>query len=792
MLALNRLAVRRSLLRLQSFSTAHVLCQKKTDFLPPLHPPKDTSKRRILILSPEETKDKIISKFVDDLGRSVRRKSMPKHISQLVEGNVYDKSWDSAKGSVEDNINHFKPKGHLISSFQAHSLIESLVLSFKKDQLQAFVRQHDMPMPRKTKHQIAETIVKKIWKYKVTLRRRKFKKELLKREGQIIREETLSLSKFEIFLLLSQQGKLWKDVKSSLSEVQFAENKTQMVMRGSESQIENARILMSTHVDNCYREEVDLSSIKRLYEEKFGEFSVKDVGKFTEVYFTHLEGDKYELASLNPNQIKRIRRLFLWHLGYNLHKKELLQLPSAEDIADSAFLPYINDYSQSWKERGGPHYHLKSEYIPPASNSLKDELERFSEEKLSQLESQALATGHDYSEVNDRAMAKETYELLESIGLMEDDVVEKAEKPQQETPEQKATDKDAQTKDVSDTAAATTPVRKDLALSKQVRDAIYKELTDFLYRKSLKGVSNDQLEVPVFTVTLGTVLFGKNSPGEHVDLSVTVELLESRPRIFNTNVSLAFDHALSSTVTKQELGSLDEDPHVYSLQFKFTPSPFVEEFTDKSQRRSLEQQIQYPPVEMWVQLNAQSVPDLETLQVVTVEAENNSLVCCPHSASDLRVGCQITGRLLQDEAAEYKESEEAAESASASPSIDLDTLLLSPTSKYERFLGQPGIGEFLEKSELDFSGKKPTSIAPWIVLDVAGNKIRYDYVNTSYRRELTLETEGDVAVQLAVVDGGLLGGRRVETRFIGDYSAGVDRGNFEQLLDYTEEFLNKL
>lgn len=775
------------------------LCEKKQ---PTIIPKLPKSKRKILILSPEETKDKTLSRYVEQMGRSARKKNMPKHILQLVEGNVYDKPWENVAGAIEENIDQFKPSEHVISSFRAHSLIDTLVMSFKKDQLLAYVRSHDMPMPRKTKLQIADVIVRKIWKHKVPLKNKKYRKELRKRENQILKEEIIPMSKFEIFLLLSQQGKLWKDVKSTLSSVKFTPDKQLLKVVGSDSQIENAKILISSCVDNCYREEVDLSPLRKLYEEKYGTFSVKAVGKFTEVYFSHLEGDRYEWASLNPHQIKRIRRLFLWHLGYNLHQKEQLYLPSADIMAASCLLPYTNDYSVSWKERGLHYYKLKAEGMHAASELLKEDLERFSDESLSQMETKALRTGYDFKEVNDREMLKETYDLLESIGLLEEDLEAGGEKEAEEEIYQK----DVKTKEVesedevkSDDGEGTVStiqspmVSKDIKLSLEQRNQIYQQLTDFSFRKDLLGVLDSHLEEPVFTVTLGEVLFAKHVNGTRLGIeSPSVDSVESRPHIFNTNVTLAFDHALTSTITQDHSVSLDEDPHVYSLQFKFVPSPFVEEFGDQTLQRSLEDQMRYPPVEMWVQLNSQSVPDLETLQIVTVEAEKNALICLPNAASDMRIGSQITGRLLGEdgESAESETNLDSSLDSSLGSILELDSLLNATTSNYARFGIQKGVVEFLQKSELDFSGKKPTSIAPSIVLDINGQKVRYDYLNTSYRRELTLRGDNNVSVQLGVIDGGRLGGRRLEIRFIG--SAGIDRASFDQLVDYSEEFVNNL
>lgn len=745
--------------------------------------PQDPPKKRILILLPEETKDRTLSQYEENIGKTRRKLHVPQHIQKLVEDGIYETPTEEIDISMDKNIDLFKPAEQDITLYRAHYLVEALVTSFKKDHLLAYVRSHGMPMPRRNKHQIAEMIVGTIWRHKRRLMDKKGKRELMRSTSQILKEEYVSVTKFEIFMLLSQQGKLWKDVKSSLSSVKFSADKTKLRMVGSESQLQNARVLMSSRIDNCYREEVDLLSIRKLYEEKFGTFSVKTVGKFTEVYFTHLEGDKYELASLNPNQIKRIRRLFLWHLAYNLHLRKSLQKP--ENLEEISALPFSNDYTLSWKERGKLFFLLSRGNLG-ANSELKNELERFSEENLQRAE----LTGLDFSEVNEREMAKETYDLLESIGLLEDDL---------DIPKEQKTEEQE-----SENLERYNDKKEEITISEAGRTEIYQKLTDFTYTSQLPGLPKSQLEVPVFTTTLGQLLFESKENDNIVSTTPKPisELVDS-PYIFNTSIPLAYDHALTSTIRENSPANLDEDPHTYSLQMKFMPSPFVEEFGDEKLKRSLADQIKYPPVEMWVQLNSQSVPDLETLQVVTVEAENSHFVSFPSAKSDLRVTCQITGRVLEGEESEESESgnvkdreviddkvDESDHENSTNPKkIPISELLESTTSKYSRFSSQPGIIDFLEKSELDFSGRKPTSIAPWIELDIAGAKVRYDYVNTSYRRELTLDSK-DVSVQLSIVDGGSLDGRRPEVRFVGDFND--KRETFDKLLDYTLAYVNDL
>ncbi|KAF5212110.1 hypothetical protein EJF18_20434 [Clavispora lusitaniae] len=706
-------------------------------------PPSKKQKKRILILSPEETKDRVISKFVERPSKSARKKLSPKiiRLDDTAEGK------ESEPTDITHAIDYFKPKEASLSAYKASALIDTLSNSFKKSQLVEYVKIHNLRASRSTKQQLAETILRKVWKAKIP---EKFKKS----KRQILLEESVPLNKFEMFLLLSQKGAILRSVRSAVSKFGFDKERAELVMTGTQDQLDNARILLQSRLEGYYKEELDLTAVKKLYLEKFGEFSFKEIGKNTEVYFNHLSGDKYELAALNPNQVKRIRRLLLWHLDYNLHNKNYLHLPGKDSLSCSALLPYSNDYSMSWKDRFKPHFVLRKDTSIDTSNTeLKNELEKFSDESLAKFDNvlDDLDDSKESDILPDPSLNQKTIELLESLGLM---------KPEDNTESTIGIDKK--------------PYRGIPLLSADQRKDIFNELTDFGYTKQLIGLESERLEPPVFTVTLGNVLFQTDSDQISSLLCPSTKDIRDYPYSFSTNAPLVFDEVLSRCEPYEGLSSLEEDPHVYSLQFKFTPSPFVEEFTDENLKRDLNEQVKYPPIELWMQLNDKSIPDIESLQAVTVESENNSYVCCPQANADMKVSCQVTGQILSDDVEQTAEAH------------DIGELLSSTTSKYNRLESQPGLREFLENSELDFSGRKSTSIAPFCDFIINGQKVRYNYVNVSYRRELTLKTSEDKLVQLSVVDGGSLGGRRLEARFIG---LDGERSSFDKLLDYVERFV---
>lgn len=736
---------------LRNFRTSSVfpnkISQSIADILKEAPPASKKQKKRILILSPEETKDRALSKYVADVSKISRKNLAPKLI-QLEDSD------EVGPDNFVRVIDLFKPDDS-VSVYRANAIISNLARSFTKAQLVQYVRSHDFRSGRSTKQQLADTIVRKIWNSQVL---GKFSHE----KRLILTEESLPLTKFEMFLVLSQKGAILRNVRSAVTKFDFDEEKAELVMTGTEHQLENARILLQSRLEGYYKEELDLASLKKLYLEKYGEFSFKEIGKNTEVYFNHLEAEKYELAALNPNQIKRIRRLLLWHLDYNLHKRDYLHLPEADSFSRAALLPYKNDYSLSWKDRFNKHRVLRHDSSREIVNrTLKEELEKFSNENLSKFDFDFNVSydGLEPVKLTDSDLSKRTIELLESLGLSNADTEAKEESTQVQPVE----------------------TIKQLLTGEQT-DVIYNQLTDFDYTSHLKGVQKEHMDELVFTVSLGNVLF-ESASSELSEAPAKSEIMKMGYK-FNTSVPLVYDELLSSC-DLEEVVLVSEDPHDYSLQFKFTPSPFVEEFKDDGLEHRLEEQVKYPPIEVWMQLNDRSVPDIETLQAVTVEGENSCLVCCPLANADIKLSCQKTGKVISDRPAGTDEKK-----ADQEPKEGLQLLLQSTTSKYLRLENQHGIKEFLAQSQLDFSGRKPTSIAPFCDFIIAGQKVRYNYVNVSYRRELTLHGEGGDIVQLSVVDGGVLGGRRLEARIVG--TSGVSRESFDRLVSYVTKIVNTL
>lgn len=849
--------------------------------------------RSILILEPNETADLRFERLVKDLNRHNVNRKLPIKPVNFIEPTATSGSETTA--TLVQSINQFRPKlsGLSISGYEMIS--KSIASSFRRNQLLEYVNyQYSEALFKGTKKRLLlrpkkkliDIIIQDIWHVKKT--------DQVSSLDDVLVTESVGLSNLDLFLLLLQNGVIIQHLSGAVSEISFDSNERKIIFRGTNKQVENAKINLSLDLQNSHREEINLKAIKHLFREKYNEFSLAKIGKNTEVHFSHLGDDIYELAALNHNQLKRTKRLLLWLLDYNMHIKQHLVLP--ESTEGLSLVPYKDDDALSWDNRAQEFFVLKGAQKKPSERFLK-ELEKFSDENLS-------AADFDYEDFLEEAKSiplrrtnlidkrrdPNAFLLLRSIGIntdvrsgvkregeeevsestgetkaagsmganaqdmkgfpddtdvsreetetLTDEVFsEKAElsedgeaflkevhlseqaanvpewvgyaenieklseerenisedRDSDETSESRTNHEEVPLTEASEATklASQTPFSP---LSEATKADLFSKLTDFSYRSTLSGVKQKHLNPPVFTVTFGNILFNGNQSqleDEPKDVVSAVEkLLPSGPSVellkatsnykFSTNVELISDRVLALPALGVSEGPglfANEDPHTYSIQMKFLPSPFGENSAEKD----VSEQMKYPPVEIWVDLNQRQVADISSMQVVTVEGENIAYVAQPDKKVDLRVCCQISGDVLREDL-----NKKAADSG------DIDSILTQTAQNYKQFLGQPGVGKFLNSSKLDFSGREPTSIEQHIDLVIGGVPVRYHYVNVSYRRKLHLVMEGKTTpVEFNVVEGGSLGGRKVEVNFIGEVGD-ISKEAFDRVVDDAVEFAGEL
>ena len=88
-----------------------------------------------------------------------------------------------------------------------------------------------------------------------------------------------------------------------------------------------------------------------------------------------------------------------------------------------------------------------------------------------------------------------------------------------------------------------------------------------------------------------------------------------------------------------------------------------------------------------------------------------------------------------------------------------------------------------------------TSIAPSIDLIINGETVRYHYINVSFRRQLDLNygpPENGRLVQFNLVEGGSLGGRKLEVNLVGDITGDLNKEQFDRLINDSTRLISEL
>lgn len=736
-------------------------------------------KENILILSPSQTEDNRIKKLFNlHLGSSndiedssTKNGSLYLNILQETVGDI-----QNAIG-VDDMIEGLRPHDTEISVHRYDDLKQSLVKSFTKNQLKeylqkAYKRDNPKTSEKKSsnarKDKIASQIITGAWNIKVT--------EKISTLEDLLVSKSVKLTKPQLFLLLAQNGFLVRYLSRSGVKILFRLEAETIVFTGTEQQVTSAEIVLNHILKRSYSEIINLDAIKRLSNKENNDAYLNKVVRNSEVYFQNIGGDNYELTALNKNQIKRSKRLLLWILDYNKHRRNFLKLPKR--LSDTELVPFKDDDSMTWSNREDDFFVIKTKH------SIKNQVLDSMIKRYSQLFASDDTLDYDNS-INEvkslphnlehhNKLSAQSLEILKDLGVSNSDDTENRHSRESLVKSSTLTDfEELSQLDVDD-----------------IED-MHKTLTDFSYRTNLSGIPREHWNPPIITLTPGNILFASRDNDDKAVIPNPPAIEdESTMYRFNPNVPLLHDKILSlplegfdsNNKLQKNLG-LVNDPHNYVIQMKFMPSPFCED-----EGISFEEKMSYPPVEIWVELNDKSKPDLDTLRVVTVEVDNSYYVSLPGCNSDVKISCQISGDLLSfGESTALRENQE-------DQIHSIEDILNSTTRRYKHYTNQPGVIQFLKESVLDFSGKVTTSIAPILNLTINGKRLTYNYISMSYRRQLNvlLNTSGsNRLIQVDLVEGGSLGGRKIELNMAGDLYGNTDIDMFKSLLKDSSALLNK-
>lgn len=233
---------------------------------------------------------------------------------------------------------------------------------------------------------------------------------------------------------------------------------------------------------------------------------------------------------------------------------------------------------------------------------------------------------------------------------------------------------------------------------------------------------------------------------------------------------------LDTTTAESKFSEAIPDGNTYYVQLKFLPSPFFPDGASSVVKQNKtagylirpdgttsdivnkEQFTEFPPVELWLVVDELEYAHNDTATLVSVLKENNIYVPMPHLNTDIKYSASKSEFLLTPD----------TNGEEGDPSSVLTQI------KNQR---RDSIDKYLSYSQLNFSGKYKVSAPNIIVLDmpvvdpktkkVTAVSIPYIYQNMSYRKQIDLKFN-DYILQLAYIEGGVVGGRRIEANLVLD------------------------
>lgn len=256
----------------------------------------------------------------------------------------------------------------------------------------------------------------------------------------------------------------------------------------------------------------------------------------------------------------------------------------------------------------------------------------------------------------------------------------------------------------------------------EMSDKKVDELYNFFTKENRNDIAiiNSLGDSKVLSITLGQVL-------------ITATNKESifQPKIPQITPRLLALPLYDGMATKDELYTVDQ--HEYYIQLKFIP-----DLSTTNSGKNI------PPLELWFELDDYDKAITSSVRAVVHLEERNVYLQTPQLSHDFKINMDRIGELVRP----YEENPE------------------------NWLQDQPGLKEFLIKSNLTFQGRKKLVIPKKLVmnLNVEGSdtpeQISFDYVNVKYRRVLKLKYMDKYLVQFTDVNGGSGGGRYTQVDFV--------------------------
>lgn len=706
-------------------------------------PPRD---QRFVILS---AKDSSI------LPRNKHRKLTPKNTFKPNQIEAQLKRLLVFKAEVPEevmlqSIEHLKPNASMVSEKRYEQLFNDIQRAYSLPQLKQFLLTHTKRTrvsSKERKIDIVNYIISKHWNIKIS--------KDIDESSDVIVENTIDLSRRDLFIIVSRNGQLPRYWSKSGAKIVILGEEQKIIIRSTADIFAWINASMMKVLNSVTNRYLELASLQPLVDT--ANLPLDKIQRISNVYIAREPG-KFILSSTSSNQIDQAERLILASTGLTPRQFESYLVDvSKKNLENGAFTRIIEDDALSWIDRDRPwsRWRFVRRKIEKSNEAEEfDIVDIFNTSQKSVMLNNVAAPDvpefklvdtkcgaiHDItSNKNDKSVNQQyidsvTDSILKQFDSMKQNSLSLTQNPEDSNYAVAATFGNILFSDVSRKDNITSVLKKNTSTSFLTN---IPNITEFSRTLSLYSLPETETTVDAegselteelleeFSVDNIQLSKTKNS-NDHLDLSETF-FKDGKSPVDAINTLFENPEEFSKEVKNKNLIS---DEHTYFVQIKFLPSPFHPNGQPSVSKFSFKD---LPPLEMWIEVDESERADTSTVNLIAVERESNTFTSIPQRNSDIKF------------------------SATESRGIDVN---------------QESVAKYLSRANLDFSGKSkiysPNTLE--VSLDGSSETFPYMYQSMFYRKQVDLNYKGQI-LQLASVEGGIIGGHRTEATIV------LDSGN---------------
>lgn len=704
---------------------------------------------------------------------------------------------------ILQSITQLRPSTQLVSRKRYEQLYNDIIRAYTVPQLRDFVKQNDAQAPCSTwrKTILSRYILDRLWGLKPSME--------IDESSDVIVENSMDLSLRDIFLIVARNGQLARSWTKSGAKIVVLPDHQQIVIRSTKDTFKWIQVSMMNALSNVVTKEFDLTPFTSII--NIDELPLETIQRLSDTYIDR-QGTRLVASALGRKFLNRAERFIWGSVGYSPRLVEsYLHDTNEVNTKRGVLTQIINDDALGWIDRDKEWARWKL----AKSKVRKSEVAKESVDIVNVFDELATKTWENEKDTTvkdaEASLAALNLELLQvkptkqSLEVLKEDFATTitdsilktfksvkfsgldTEAPPHVTVAatfgnilHQASDKSSLLKEFS-SESKSVPKTTFLTDVANVLDQCRK-LPQFKYETE---------EAEEYEGLLDEDMLGNPSEGislaKPTDPSPTIRTLLDESKTPSEHLTELFE-------ATAERESEITDEHSYYVQMKFLPSPFLHDGTSTAADNivSAAQFKEFPPMEMWLEIDEDERAVNESVNVVFVLKEANTYVSLAHLNTDVKFSAAKTEFVL-DPGSVYD----------AEGSDSLSEL------KKQRLTN---VREYLGKSRLDFSGLVNIS-APnqlYLAMSVPDSKtgehkivsVPYMYHSMVYRKQTDLKYKGHI-LQLATVEGGVVSGRRTEANLVLDLAEAQvfegtekeDEENYKMLRTFVEasmEFVRQL